>query len=163
MAPFLHKMKRKIGNYKICVDQGFPRSGAAYGTLVGPITKRAVQRLHRDVRDYLLHISNVHMSLWQASECGMCGMQGTFPRCKNCLPSDHELCGLVIKAIVLVHNFRMDYAGYIQIKTVFDPEYAWIENLQGYDRIAQYYFRPGDYGSEVDGDRTDNDNESNKE
>jgi hypothetical protein len=23
-APFLHKMKRKIGNYKICVDQGFP-------------------------------------------------------------------------------------------------------------------------------------------
>ncbi len=62
-ACFLHKMKRKIGNYKICVDQGFHQSGAAYGTFVGPITKRAAQRLHREVRDYLLHISNVHTSL----------------------------------------------------------------------------------------------------
>jgi hypothetical protein len=61
MAPFLYKMKRKIGSYKICVDQGFPQSGAAYGTFVGPITKRAARRLHRDVRDYLLCISNVHM------------------------------------------------------------------------------------------------------
>jgi hypothetical protein len=40
-AQFLHKMKRKIGNYKICVDQGFPRRRAAHGTFVGPITKRA--------------------------------------------------------------------------------------------------------------------------
>jgi hypothetical protein len=24
------------------------------------------------------------------------------------------------------------------------------KNLYGYDRIAQYYFRPGDYDSEVD-------------
>ena len=35
--------------------------------------------------------------------------------------------------------------------TVFDPEYVRIENLQGYDRIAQYYFRPGDYVSDEDG------------
>jgi hypothetical protein len=90
-------------------------------------------------------------------------MQGTFPHCKKRLPSDHALCSLVIEVIVLVHNFRMDYVGYNQIETVFDPEYVWIENLQGYDQIAQYYFRPGDYNSKVDGDGTDNDNESNKE
>ncbi len=46
---FLHKMKRKIGNYKICVNQGFPQSGAAHGTFVGPTTKRAVGRLHCDM------------------------------------------------------------------------------------------------------------------
>ncbi len=57
---------------------GFPRSGDAYGTFVGPITKRAARQLHRDVRDYLLLISNVHTSLWQASEWGMRGLQGTF-------------------------------------------------------------------------------------
>ena len=67
---FLLALKRKIGDYKICVDQGFPRSGDAYGTLVGPVTKRAARRLHRDVRDYLLKISNVHTSLRQASEWG---------------------------------------------------------------------------------------------
>ncbi len=78
-------------------------------------------------------------------------MQGTFPRCKKCLPSDHALLRLVIEAIVLVHNFRMDYVGYSQIKTVFDPEYIWMENLQGYDQIAQYYFCPGDYNSKLMG------------
>ncbi len=85
MAQFLHKMKRKIGNYKICVGQGFPRSGAAHGTFVGPITKR-VRCLHHEVHDYHLCISNVHTSLWHASEWGMRSMQGTFPCCKKCLP-----------------------------------------------------------------------------
>jgi hypothetical protein len=135
-AQILNKMKRKIGSYKICVDQGFPQSGAAYGMFVGPITKRAARQLHCDVCDYLLRISYVYTSLWQASEWGVHGMQGTFPCCKKCLPSDHALCCLVIKAIVLVHNFRMDYVGYNQIKTLFDPEYVWIINLQGYDQIA---------------------------
>jgi hypothetical protein len=132
-ARFLHKMKRKIGNYKICVDQGFPQSGATHGTFVGPITKRAARLLHRDGRDYLLRISNVYTSLQQASEWGMRGTQGTFTRIKKCLPSDHALRRLVIEAIVLVHNFRTDYIGYNQIGTVFEPEYVWIENLQGYD------------------------------
>jgi hypothetical protein len=91
--------------YKICVDQGFPRSGDAYGTFVGPTTKRAMRRLHRDMRNYLLLISNVHTSLCQASEWGMRGLQGTFPHCKKRLPSDPALHCLVIEAIVLIHNF----------------------------------------------------------
>jgi hypothetical protein len=37
-AHFLHYVKRKIGVYKICVDQGFPRSGDVHGTFVGPVT-----------------------------------------------------------------------------------------------------------------------------
>ena len=34
-AHFLQQIKRRIGLYKICVDQGFPRRGDAYGVLVG--------------------------------------------------------------------------------------------------------------------------------
>jgi hypothetical protein len=158
-ARFLHQMKKRIGNYKICVDQGFPRSGDAYGTFVGPVTRRAARHLHRDIRNYLLRISNVHTSLRQASEWGMRGLQGTFPRCKKRLPSDDKLRRLVLDAIILVHNFRTDYVGYNQIKSVFDPEYARIENLEGYDRIAQYYFRPGDYDSEVDGEGSEADSD----
>jgi hypothetical protein len=75
----------------------------------------------------------------------MRGLQGTFPRCKKRLPSNSASRRLVIEAIVLLHNFRTEIVGYNQIKTVFDPEYARIESLQGYDRIAQYYFRPGEY------------------
>ncbi len=80
----------------------------------------------------------------------MHGLQGMFPRCKSCLPSNSAQCRLVLEAIILVHKFRTDYVGYSQIKTVFDSEYVWCKNLNGYDRIAQYYFRPGDYDSKVD-------------
>ena len=79
-ARILASIGSRIGSYKICVDQGFPRSGDAFGTLVGPVTKRAARRLHRDLRDYYLRVSNVHTSLRQASEWGMRGLQGTFPR-----------------------------------------------------------------------------------
>ena len=50
-ARILASIRSRIGSYKICVDQGFPRSGDAFGILVGPVTKRAARRLHRDVRD----------------------------------------------------------------------------------------------------------------
>jgi hypothetical protein len=87
-------------------------------------------------------------------------MQGTFPRCKKRLPGDDEMRHLVLDAIVLVHNFRADYVGYSQIRTVFDPEYERVANLDGYDRIAHYYFRPGDYDSEVNGSGGESDNDN---
>jgi hypothetical protein len=146
----LHAIKKKIGEYKICVDQGFPRSGDAYGMLVCPVTKRAARHLHRDVQDYLLWISNVHTSLRQAREWGMRGLQATFPRWKKRLPSDHFQRRLVIEAIMLIHNYRMELVGFNQIKAVFDPEYVRIKSLEGYDHILQYYFKPDDYNSDED-------------
>ena len=77
-------------------------------------------------------------------------LQVTFPCCKSCLPSDSLQRCLVLEAIILVHNFCTNYVGYSQIKTVFDSKYVRCKNLYGYDRIAQYYFRPGDYDSKVD-------------
>jgi hypothetical protein len=124
MKHFMHHMKSKIGNFKICTNQGFPQNGEAYGMLVGQITKMAPRRLHCDMRNYLLRISNLHTSLWKASEWGMRELQGTFPCCKKRLPSDPALHHLVIKAIVLMHNFSTDYVGYSQIQTVFLPEYV---------------------------------------
>ncbi len=32
-----------------------------------------------------------------------------------------------------VHNYQTDFIVYSQIQTVFDPEYVWCENLEGYD------------------------------
>jgi hypothetical protein len=42
---------------------------------------------------------------------------------------------------------------------VFEPEYVRVENLEGYNRIAQYYFCPEEYNSEVDRSRGDSDND----
>ena len=152
-ARFLPHIKSRIGDYKICVDQGFPRSEEARGILVGPVPERTARRLHRDMRDYLLRLSNVYTSLRQASEWGMRGLQGSFPRFKKRLPSDSFRRRQVIEAIVLIHNYRTELVGLSQIKTVFDPEYERIQTLDGYDRIHQYYLRPGDY-------ETDDDDES---
>ncbi len=132
-ARFLAHIKTRIGSYKICVDQGFLRSGDVYGTLVGPVTKRAARRLHCNMQDYYLRVSNIHTLLCQASEWGMRGLQGTFPRCKKRLPSNAKQRRLVIESIVLIHNYRSEYVGQSQITPVFDPEYVRINNLQGYN------------------------------
>jgi hypothetical protein len=128
-ACFLPHITKRIGNFKICVDKGFPSSGSAYNVLVGPFNDRTARRLHLRLRNYLLCVSNVYTSLCQASEWGMGGMQGTFHRCKKCLPSDSLNRRLVLESIVLV--------GLNQIKTVFDPEYERYVNVEGYGRISQ--------------------------
>ena len=101
-------IKERIGEYKICVDQCFPRSGDATGILVGPIPERSAHRLHPLVRDNLIHLSNVYTSLRQAIEWGMWGLQGTFPRCKKWLPSNKEKCRRVLECIILLYNFRTE-------------------------------------------------------
>jgi hypothetical protein len=141
---FLH-LKGRIGDYKICVDQGFPWSGDATGVLVGPIPERTVRQLHPLVRDNLICLLNVYTSLRQASEWGMCGLQGTFPRCKKCLPSDKDKCWHVLECIVLLHNFQTEIVGHNQISTVFAPKYEQVININGYDRICRYYLEPDDY------------------
>ncbi len=62
---------------------------------------------------------------------------------------------------MLVHNYWTEMVGFNQINTVFDPENVRIQNLNGYNRIAQYYFCPGDYNTDDDSDR-DNNNTSNE-
>ena len=75
----------------------------------------------------------------------MHGLQGTFPRCKKRLPSDKEKRRRVIECIILVNNFRTELVGHNQISEVFGPEYERVMNINGYDRIRQYYLQPGDY------------------
>ena len=86
-ARFLDSIRRRIGHYKICVDQGFPRSGDTWNILVGPMNEQSACRLHPTIRNYLLRLSNVHTSLRQSSKWGMRALQGSFPRCKKRLPS----------------------------------------------------------------------------
>jgi hypothetical protein len=52
-ACFFTHIKKRIGDYKICVDQGFPfpRSGDATGILGNPTPERSARRLHSTVRD----------------------------------------------------------------------------------------------------------------
>ncbi len=130
----------KIGSFKICVDQGFPRSGDADGILVGPYSQRSAARLSPILRPYLLKLSNAYVSLRQASEWGMRGLQGSFPRFKRRLPGNKKKRKYIIQSIVFIHNFRTHLMGCNQIKTVFDQEYERVITLNGNDRISRFYF-----------------------
>jgi len=141
ILPYIHE---RIGNYEMCVDQGLPRSGDASFILVGPISHRQAQRLAANLQQYLLTISNVYVLLHQASEWGMRGLQGAFPRFKKRLPGNAFKQSLVIQSIVSIHNFRTEIVGLNQIRTVFDPEYERYISLRGYDRICRYYFSHDD-------------------
>ena len=104
-----------------------------------------VHDVHPLMHDYLLCLSNVYTLLRQASEWGMRGMQSSFPRCKNQLPTQSNKRRLVLESIVLIHNFHAELIGSNQIKTVFDPEYEQYINLDEYDYIGQYYLQPEDF------------------
>jgi hypothetical protein len=139
-ANILPYIANRIGNKKICVDQGFPRSGDANEILVGPISKKQAAKLAPNLKWFLLRMSNIYTSLRQSSEWGMRALQGTFPRCKKRLPGNPMKRKVVIQCIALIHNFRMELVGLNQIATVFNPQYERYINLRGYDRIRRYYF-----------------------
>jgi len=129
----------KIGIYKICVDQGFPRSGDLFDIFVGPMSVKARRKIAEVLLELLLAKHNVYVSLRQSSEWGMRSLQGTFTRLKSRLTSDKEFRGDLIYCIVLLHNFRTEFVGLNQIATVFNPHYEQYVNVDGYDRIARYY------------------------
>ena len=128
-----------IGRYKICVDQGFPRSGDMFDKFVGSMSQRTRENLAPAMRQYLLQRHNMYVSLRQSSEWGMRALQGTFTRLKSRLTSNKLKRKYIIGSIVLLHNFRAHYVGLNQIATVFNPLYEQCLNLENYDRIARYY------------------------
>lgn len=137
---FISKIIEEIGDYRICVDQGFPRSGDIYDVFVGPISRRAVGRLASPLKGLLLEQSRVYTSLRQASEWGMRALQGSFPRLKKRLPGDSQLRQKIIQSIIYIHNYRTSLVGRNQITTVFDVQYESYINIQSYDRIRNYFF-----------------------
>lgn len=128
-----------IGCFKICVDQGFPRSGRLFDKFVGPMSVKTRNKIAPILRDYIFQRHNVYVFLRQSSEWGMKALQGTFSRLKSRLTSNSCKRLNIILLIVLLHNFRTEYVGLNQIATVFNPHYERVVNVEGYDSIARYY------------------------
>ena len=135
----ISKVVRNIGDFKICVDQGFPRSGDLLNKFVGPLSRRARRNLPVETRRAALRRHNTYVSLRQSSEWGMRALQGTFVRMKSRLTSNKRKRRQILTVIILLHNFRTHVVGLNQIATVFNVEYESYLNIRNYDRIAQYY------------------------
>ena len=82
-SPLITIVLDKLGNYKICVDQGFKRSGKLLNKFVGPISKKVRRNLSPVLRRALIRLHNIYVSLRQASEWGMRALQGSFSRLKS--------------------------------------------------------------------------------
>jgi hypothetical protein len=133
---FIRQVVNNIGDYKICVDQGFPRSGDLLNKFVGPISRRARRNLEPLNRREIIQRLNTYVSLRQASEWGMRALQGTFIRMKSRLTSNKYKRKLILTVIILLYNFRTHVVGLNQIATVFHLEYDAYVNIRNYDRIA---------------------------
>ena len=139
----MHLAKKVINTldpYALCVDKGFPRSGDLFDRFVGPFSKKAARKLAPLLRRQLLDRANIYTSLRQVSEWGMRALQGTLARLTTRLTSDSKKRHDLIVSIVLLHNLRTDLMGVNQIATVFNPEYEQYINIDGYDRIARYFY-----------------------
>jgi len=108
----ISKVVRDIGDFKICVNQGFPRSGDLLEKFVGPLSRRARRNLPEDTRRAALRRHNTYVSLRPSSEWGMRALQGTFVRMKT--------------------FFRTDVVGLNQIATVFNVEYELYVKIRNY-------------------------------
>lgn len=137
--PLADKAIRDLGIYQLCVDQGFGRSGELFDKFVGPLSKKAKRSLSPIVRDLIIRRHEVYVSLRQAAEWGMRALQGTFCRLKSRLMSDVDVRHDTILSCILLHNFRTHEVGLNQIATVFNPEYEQFINIEGYDRISNYF------------------------
>jgi hypothetical protein len=135
------KAMRTLGDYAICVDKGFVRSRDLNEIFVGPLSTRALQTLthNAQVRAVIIARHDRFVSLRQAAEWGMRGLQGTFARLKTKLTSNKRKRHDIILAILLLHNFRTTYVGFNQIQTVFSRLYTKVMNINRYDRIERYY------------------------
>ena len=122
-AHLASKAISSLGEYQICVDQGFPRSGDLYGKFVGPLSNSTKRKLAALNKDYIIAEHEIFVSLRQASEWGMRALQGTFSRLKSRLTSDKVKRRNIILCIVLLHNYRTHEVGFNQIATVFNLEY----------------------------------------
>jgi len=69
----------------------------------------------------------------------MRALQGTFCRLKSRLMSDVDVRHDTILSCILLHNFRTHEVGLNQIAIVFNPEYEQFINIEGYDRISNYF------------------------
>ena len=65
-----------IGRYKICVDEGFPRSGDMIDKFVGPMSQRTRDNFAPVMRRVILQRHNMYVSLRQSREWGMRALQG---------------------------------------------------------------------------------------
>ena len=70
---------------------------------------------------------------------GMRALQGSFSRLKARLTSNEQDRYEIILSISLLHNLRTHYVGLNQIATVFNPEYEQYINVDGYDKLKEYY------------------------
>ena len=112
---------------------------------MGPYSKKFLKKLDAVVRELLLERIHRYISLRQSAEWGMRALQGTFTRLKSRLTSNNRMRKLIIETVILLSNFRTAHVGLNQIATVFNPHYEQVINLDGYDRIARYFYNGNDF------------------
>ena len=103
------------------------------------MSKKLQKKLIPTLVDLLKQKQAVCISLRQASEWGMRGLQISLSRLKSRLTSNKQNRHHLILSIVLLHKFITEHVGLNQIQSVFSNPNCPHINLEGFDRIARYF------------------------
>jgi hypothetical protein len=120
-ALFFSHITKRIGDYKICVDQGFPPAGDATGILVGPIPERSTRQLHHSVRDHLICLSNVYTSLCRQVNGECKDYRGHSLAAKNACQQTRTRGGWCWSVLFLYTIFKLSLLGLIRSQRYLTP------------------------------------------
>ena len=80
------------------------------------------------------------VSVRQAAEWGMRGVQGAFPRLSMRMPTDNNKRALSLETVFRLFNARTRLMKINQITTVYSPDYfPKVFKQKQYDNIMRYY------------------------
>ncbi len=144
-AHFISHITKRIGDYEICVDQGFLELVMQLVFLSGLYLRGApVNWIVLSVIIWFDWVTFILLFGRQVN--GECvDYRGHSLAVKKCLPTDKDKRRLVLECTIFVHNFRTELVGLNEIAEVLHPEYKNVINIHGYDWIQRYYLQPGDY------------------
>ena len=84
-------------------------------------------------------------------------VSGVWVECRVLFLIARKACQVIVSTKDMYRNQQywftilvQSWLGWIKSKLNFDPEYERYVNIEGYDRISQYYLRPDDSESEDD-------------
>ena len=127
--------RRLTKGYAVLADSGFPETDR----IITPYKKGCLDLIHEKelIRETVLK-HNAVVSIRQAAEWGMRGLQGSFARLTVPLPTNARKRRRIISICVQLYNLKTRLGGLSQIGTVYGENYN-PALLHSNERIRRYY------------------------
>lgn len=125
--------------YRLVADTAFKTTGPISDKILTP-EKRSTLSNDPVVRAIQMDSHKACVSVRQAAEWGMRGVQAAFPRLTMRMTTDNARRHMILEIVFRLFNARTRLMKINQIRTVYDPDYLSKVFVQKqYDNLKRYY------------------------